>query len=102
MNPKCPFLATNKFCTHKGNPNNSHRMVCGYKKCVDCELFLQWCEELQLDENSSPERFKIDLNHTLQPTRPKKCKVCGKMLYPQNKSGYCSSHYKRTNKKKND
>ena len=102
MNPKCPFLIVNKFCTHKDNPPNSHRVVCGYKDYLTCELFLNWSEQLHSDIKSSPERLKIDLNHTLQPTRPKRCKVCKKMLYPQNKSGYCSSHYKRIKNKKND
>ena len=59
---KCPFLATNKFCTHNGNPPNSHRVVCGYKNCLDCELFLQWYEMYKLNKESSPE----SLLHTLE------------------------------------
>ena len=65
---KCPFLATNKFCTHNGNPPNSHRVVCGYKNCVDCELFLQWYEMYKLNKESSPESLLHTLEWILQPT----------------------------------
>ena len=52
---KCPFLATHRFCTYKGNPPNSHRMVCGYKNYVNCELFLEWYELYKLNKESSLE-----------------------------------------------
>jgi len=68
MKHKCPYLSINKFCTHKCNPPNSHRIVCGYKNCLDCELFLQWLEELQLNENNSLEWLETPIGAILPHT----------------------------------
>ena len=44
---KCPYLASNKFCTHRqSGASNGHRSVCQYKNCIDCGIFLDWAEEL--------------------------------------------------------
>jgi len=95
MNYKCPFLIVNKFCSHKSRPTNSHRNVCGYKKCLNCRLFLIWRKQLHINQNNSLKGFPAPILHTLQPTRPKRCKICKKILRIQNKSGYCSFHHKQ-------
>ena len=41
---KCPFLEANRFCTHKYNglETNFKRSSCGYKNCINCDMFLEW------------------------------------------------------------
>ena len=67
---KCPFLATNKFCTHKENgvSTNFHRSICEHKNCNNCVLFLEWLEELHLNQKGLPESLRIDLKHVLYDT----------------------------------
>lgn len=57
LRPKCLYLESNKFCTHRQNgfKTKFHRKVCGYKNHIDCEMFLEWVEELcELNKKISP------------------------------------------------
>jgi len=104
-NMKCPFLIVNKFCSHKYNGNgvSHHRKICSYKDCNKCDLYKEWLEnkaDYELNNKVAPVAVSASVALITQPTRLKRCKVCKKMLYPQNKSGYCSFHYKYKDKQK--
>jgi len=101
----CPFLHRSKMCFHKSNSQQhiKNRKICSYKDCNKCVLYQEWLEDASnydLGEKVSPGAVSVDLNHTPQPARPKRCKVCKKILASHNKSGYCSFHYKIKNQTK--
>ena len=103
-NMKCPFLIVNKFCSHKYNGNgvSRHRKICSLKDCNKCSLYQEWLEnkeDYELNNKVSPGVVSAPVAIITQPTRPKRCKICKKILASYNKSGYCSFHLKFKNKK---
>ena len=70
---------------------------CYYKDCNKCGLYQEWLEGVSnydLSKKVSPGAVSAPVSPIPQPTRPKRCKICKKILASYNKSGYCSSHYK--------